>query len=233
MIWVELPQTGSASHNLKVGLLGKRWIASLIIKGGGGWLVTHTRNLCSAFNPSKCTHTAVNTHPEQWAANVAGARGAVGGSVPCSRVSPQSWYYGWRERWLFTPPTDNPCQTWDSNLQPLGYKSDSLTIRPRLPKGAFFARFLYKPIHNLNTSFIFHAAMYTLLSFENDDRIKMQNWIWNCDVWHNHSNCQNRFVHKVLQCKCNRSATCSVTFNAFLWYLITLIGSCLCNWTIF
>ncbi len=28
------------------------------------WLimVTHTQNLCSAFIPSKCTHTAVNTH---------------------------------------------------------------------------------------------------------------------------------------------------------------------------
>ncbi len=25
-------------------------------------MVTHTLNLCSAFNPSKCTHTAVNTH---------------------------------------------------------------------------------------------------------------------------------------------------------------------------
>ncbi len=40
-------------------------------------MVTHTRNLCSAFNPSKCTHTVVNTHtpvtthPEQWAANAA------------------------------------------------------------------------------------------------------------------------------------------------------------------
>ncbi len=56
-------------------------------------MVTHTRNLCSAFNPSKCTHTqwthtqqwthhTVNTHSEQWA-----ARGAVGGSVPCSRAS--------------------------------------------------------------------------------------------------------------------------------------------------
>ncbi len=32
-------------------------------------MVIHTRNLCSAFNPSKCTHIAVNTHPEQWAAN--------------------------------------------------------------------------------------------------------------------------------------------------------------------
>ncbi len=38
----------------------------------------HTQNLCSAFNPSKCTHTqqwththTVNTHPEQWAVNAA------------------------------------------------------------------------------------------------------------------------------------------------------------------
>ncbi len=38
--------------------------------GSGVWpsMVTHTRNLSSAFNPSKCTLTAVNTHPEQWAA---------------------------------------------------------------------------------------------------------------------------------------------------------------------
>ncbi len=44
-------------------------------------MVTHTRNLCSAFNPSKVhthsiehTHT-VNTHPEQWAAIYAAAPG--------------------------------------------------------------------------------------------------------------------------------------------------------------
>ncbi len=39
-------------------------------RGSGVWpsMVTHTRNLSSAFNPSKCTLTAVNTHPEQWAA---------------------------------------------------------------------------------------------------------------------------------------------------------------------
>ncbi len=42
-------------------------------KGSGVWpsMVTHTRNLCSAFNPSKCTHTAVNIHLEQWATNAA------------------------------------------------------------------------------------------------------------------------------------------------------------------
>ncbi len=42
-------------------------------KGSGVWpsMVTHTQNLCSAFNPSKCTHTVVNIHLEQWAANAA------------------------------------------------------------------------------------------------------------------------------------------------------------------
>ncbi len=42
-------------------------------KGSGVWpsMVTHTRNLSSAFNPSKCTLTAVNTHLEQWAAHIA------------------------------------------------------------------------------------------------------------------------------------------------------------------
>ncbi len=34
-------------------------------------MVTHTQNLCSAFNLFKCTHTAVNTHPEKWATSVA------------------------------------------------------------------------------------------------------------------------------------------------------------------
>ncbi len=72
------------------------------------------------------THT-VNTH------HCSSARGAIGGSVPCSRA-PQSWYWRWRECCSFTIPTFNPCRTWDSNPQPLDYKSDSLTIRPRLSR---------------------------------------------------------------------------------------------------
>ncbi len=66
--------------------------------------------------PSAHTHThtqqrVVNTHTHREHTTGAegsnlccGARGAVGGSVPCSRVSTQSWYWGWRERWSFTPP---------------------------------------------------------------------------------------------------------------------------------
>ncbi len=102
-------------------------------------MVTHTRNWSSAFNPSKCTHTAVSserTHcehaPGAVGSHCSSARGAIGGSVPCSRA-PQSWYWRWRECCSFTIPTFNPCRTWDSNPQPLDYKSDSLTIRPRLP----------------------------------------------------------------------------------------------------
>ncbi len=80
-------------------------------------MVTHTRNLCSAFNPSKCTHTHCEHTPGAVGSQCCGTQGAVGGSVPCSRVSPQSWYWRWREHWTFTPPTDNSW-TWDSNPQP-------------------------------------------------------------------------------------------------------------------
>ncbi len=58
----------------------------------------------SEFNPSKCTHT----------------RGAVGGSVPCSRVSPQSW----------TIPT----QSRDSNPQPRVTSPMLYPLEPRLPQ---------------------------------------------------------------------------------------------------
>ncbi len=106
------------------------------------WLsmVTYTRNLCCAVNSSKVhthsiehTHT-VNTHPQQWAAFFLLQRpgsswgfGALlkGTSVVVLRVE--------RERCTFTPPTYNSCWTWDSNSQPLGYESDSLTIKPQLP----------------------------------------------------------------------------------------------------
>ncbi len=55
------------------------------------------------------------------------------GVRPCSR----SWYWHLNTSVVVlkedTPPTNNPCRTWDSNPQPSAYKSDSLSIRPRLP----------------------------------------------------------------------------------------------------
>ncbi len=59
-------------------------------------MVTHTLNSCSAFNPSKYTHTAVNTHTGAVGSQCCGAQGAFGSLAPCSRA-PQSWYWRWRE----------------------------------------------------------------------------------------------------------------------------------------
>ncbi len=74
-------------------------------------MVTHTQNVCSAFNPSKCTHTHSSEHtPGAMGSQYCGTRGAVGGSVSCSRVSPQSRYTGILKggedaRASLTPPT--------------------------------------------------------------------------------------------------------------------------------
>ncbi len=87
--------------------------------------------MCSAFNPSECVHT-----PGAVGSQCCGARGAVEGSVPCSMVSPQSWY--WSS--LFTPPQwilDPPHRQFlpEPRFEPitLDYKCDALSIRPRLP----------------------------------------------------------------------------------------------------
>ncbi len=107
-------------------------------------MVTHTQNLCSAFNPFNVhTHTAVNTHThtvnththtvnththssEHTHTHTVNTHTTVnkhpahprtvGGSVPCSRVSPQSWYWGGRERWLFTTKSK-----WLDNWDCLGF----------------------------------------------------------------------------------------------------------------
>ncbi len=106
-------------------------------------MVTHTRNLCSAFNPSKVhthssehththTHThTVNTHMEQWAAFYAAAPGeklgvrclAQGHFVVVLKVERELNIHSPHRQFL-------PAR--DSNSQPLDYESDSLTNRPRL-----------------------------------------------------------------------------------------------------
>ncbi len=92
-------------------------------------MVTHTWNLCSAFNPSKCTHTAVNTHHEHTSGAVGsqccGARAAVGDLVPCSRVSPH--IEGGESAVHSLPPPTIPAGPQTRT------KSNSLSIRPRLP----------------------------------------------------------------------------------------------------
>ncbi len=85
-------------------------------------------------HPSEHTQQWTHTHPEEWAANAAAPGEQLGVRCLAQGSHLKSWYWGWRECWSFTPPTANSCRTWDSNTRPLGYKSDSLSIRPRLPQ---------------------------------------------------------------------------------------------------
>ncbi len=95
-------------------------------------MVTHTLNLCSAFNPSKLyTHT-VNTHLEQWAA-IYTAAPEEQLRVRCLAQGHLVVVLRMERALVIHSPTDNPCRTRDSNSQPLDYESDPLTIRPRLP----------------------------------------------------------------------------------------------------
>ncbi len=82
--------------------------------------------------PSANTHT-MNTHPEQWATIYAAALGEQLGVRCLAQGHLSRGIEGGRERCTFTPLIFNSCRSWDSDSQPLGYKSDSLTIRPRLP----------------------------------------------------------------------------------------------------
>ncbi len=114
-------------------------------------MVTHTRNLCSAFNPSKVhthssehTHT-VNTHPEQWAAIYAAAPGEQlgfgallkGTSVVVLRLERALYIHSPHLQFL-------PAR--DSNPRLLGYEPDSLTIRPRLPLRTLVVSYLAPPM---------------------------------------------------------------------------------------
>ncbi len=75
-------------------------------------------------------HLPVNTHPEQWAAMLQ----RPGSSWGFGALLKDTSVMVLKED---TPPTNNPCRTWDSNPQPSAYESDSLSIRPRLPQFYF------------------------------------------------------------------------------------------------
>ncbi len=109
------------------------------------------------------THTHCEHTPGAVGSHCSSARGAVGGSVPCSRA-PQLWYRRGRECCSFTIPTFNPCRTWDSNPQPLDYKSDSLTTRPQLPHSRVIATLFAENIYLIYITifkYIFHIKFWS------------------------------------------------------------------------
>ncbi len=95
-------------------------------------MVTHTRNMCSAFKPSK-VHTHTHTHREH-------RPGAVGSHFMQRPGS--SWGFGAllkgtsvvvlrEERSMYIHSLHlQSLPDWDSNSQPFDYESDSLIIRP-------------------------------------------------------------------------------------------------------
>ncbi len=97
-------------------------------------MVTHTQNLThpsAHTHSSEHTHTHTHTHTHMRThtythgsvdRQCCGARGAVGGSVTCSKVSPQSWYWRWRGHSLFT-------QQFLPDLRFEPNKSDALCIK--------------------------------------------------------------------------------------------------------
>ncbi len=97
-------------------------------------MVTHTQDFCSAFNPSKCTQQwVVNTTLSHTHTHREHTPRAVGGSVSCSRVSPQSWYWGWKRALVIHSPADTKTRTHDLQftsltLQPLSHNCPSSLI---------------------------------------------------------------------------------------------------------
>ncbi len=110
-------------------------------------MVTHTRNSCSTFTHPKCTHTAVNTHTTH--THREHTPGAVG-SLFMLQHPGSSWGFGALlkgtsvvvlkvERALVIhSPHLQFLPARDSNSQPLGYESGSLTIRPHLPLNYYY-----------------------------------------------------------------------------------------------
>ncbi len=95
--------------------------------------------------------THPSEHTQQWVVNKhthTHTHTAASGQPFMLRHPGSSWGYGALLKGLTSvvvlrveesighslPPLTIPCRTWDSNPQPLGYKSDSLSIRPRLPR---------------------------------------------------------------------------------------------------
>ncbi len=79
----------------------------------------------------KCAHTQQWTHTRSSGQPFMLRRPGSSWGFGASRA-PQSWYWRWRERCTFTPPTYNSCRP-ETRTRNLWITSPPLTIRPRLP----------------------------------------------------------------------------------------------------
>ncbi len=153
-------------------------------------MVTHTQKSCSAFNPSKVhTHSSEHTHTP-W------THTRSSGQPFMLRRPGSSWGFGALlkgnsvmvlrvERALYIHSQFLPA--WDSNSQPLGYESTSLTIRPRLPtwkclvhigrKRVCFYRWFVQPTHLC----VAHSELHNVLEVFNSFHVV--HVVWCGVVW--------------------------------------------------
>ncbi len=103
-------------------------------------MVTHTQNLCSAFNPSKVhTHSSEHTHTVNTRRSGQPFYAAVPGEqlgVRCLAQEHLSRGIEMERALYIHSPHLQFLPARDSNSQPFDYESDSLTIRPRLPRSS-------------------------------------------------------------------------------------------------
>ncbi len=83
---------------------------------------------------------------------------AVGGSVPCSRA-PQSWYWRWRERCTFTPPTNSSCQP-KTRTHNLSIMSPTLK-----PLGHYLKIYIFSNC-SVDTNTVYRTNLITMLHYK-------------------------------------------------------------------
>ncbi len=99
-------------------------------------MVIHTRNLCSAFNPSKHTHSSEHT-PGAVGSHISAAPGEQLGVWCLAQGSHLSrGIEGGESAEYSLPPLTIPAGP-EARTRPTGYKSDSLSIRRDCPKKVY------------------------------------------------------------------------------------------------
>ncbi len=122
------------------------------------------------IGPLHLTHPSANT--QQWVVNKHTHTWSSG--QPLLQCPGSNWGFGVllegtsvvvlrvKRALVIHSPTNNSCRTWDSNLQPLDYKSDSLTIRPQLPPHMHIYIYIYIVVFRISKIYLsIYLSIYT------------------------------------------------------------------------
>ncbi len=139
-------------------------------------MVTHTRNVCSAFSQPKCTHTPCTHTP--WTHTSWTHTRSSGQPFMQQRLG-RSWGFGALhkstsvvvlkvESYIHSPPTYNPCRP-ETRTHNLSITSPTLTIRPRLPKNSNAVKYY-------NVTELFTILKYNLFLWRNKSKLNSSSY---------------------------------------------------------